>query len=103
MFDERNKSIYVRVTSQEKIRIYRSAKSCGLSLSEYLRKRVLGFEPKPIPPDSFYDFNLKLDDLYALCENRISKETEEKMLVVMDEIQRKFLLPEQKGRDSEVS
>lgn len=55
--NEQTKSIFVRVTLQEKIRIDRSAKSCGLSLSEYLRKRALGYEPKPIPPDSFLLFN----------------------------------------------
>lgn len=100
--NERIKSIFVRVTLQEKIRIDRIAKSCGLSVSEYLRKRALGFEPKPIPPDSFYDFNAKLDDLYVLCENRITSETEERLITVMDEIQRTFIFSEQKGRESEV-
>ena len=99
--NERTKSIFVRVTLQEKIRIDRSAKSCGLSLSEYLRKRAFGYEPKPIPPDSFYDFNSKLDDLYVLCENRISSEIEERLLTVMDEIQRKFILPDRKVIESD--
>ena len=35
---EKNKSIYLRVTPQEKEKIRRLAKKCGLSLSEYLLK-----------------------------------------------------------------
>jgi len=100
---EKIKSIFVRVTPQEKIRIDHSAKSCGLSLSEYLRKRALGFKLKPIPPDSFYDFNSKLDGLYTLCESRISVETEEKLLAMMDEIYLKFILPEKENIKSEVT
>jgi len=91
--NERIKSIFVRVTPQEKIRIDRSAKGCGLTMSEYLRKRALGFEPKPIPPDSIYDFNSKLDDLYAVFENRISGKTEEKLLSLIHDIQNNFILP----------
>ena len=39
---ERNLSINIRVTENEKINICRKAKSAGLSLSEYIRKCALG-------------------------------------------------------------
>lgn len=48
MEDKRNKSIYVRVTQKEKIKINAKANKCGLSLSEYIRQVCLGFEPKEI-------------------------------------------------------
>ena len=39
---ERNLSINIRVTENEKINICRKAKRAGLSLSEYIRKCALG-------------------------------------------------------------
>ena len=32
------------------------ADKCGLSISEYVRKRALGYEPKTVLPDVFFDF-----------------------------------------------
>ncbi len=48
MDETRNKSIYVRVTLKEKIKINAKAKKCGFSLSEYIRQVCLGYEPKEI-------------------------------------------------------
>ncbi len=48
MENKRNKSIYVRVTLKEKIKINAKANKCGLSLSEYIRQVCLGYEPKEI-------------------------------------------------------
>ena len=48
MEETRNKSIYVRVTQKEKIKINTKANKCGLSLSEYIRQVCLGYEPKEI-------------------------------------------------------
>lgn len=48
MEQTRNKSIYVRVTQKEKIKINAKANKCGLSLSEYIRQVCLGYEPKEI-------------------------------------------------------
>ena len=41
------KLINIRVTEKEKVQLDRLAQKCGLSLSEYLRKRGLGYEPGP--------------------------------------------------------
>ena len=48
MEETRNKSIYVRVTQKEKVKITANANKCGLSLSEYIRQVCLGYEPKEI-------------------------------------------------------
>ena len=48
MEETRNKSIYVRVTQREKVKITAKANKCGLSLSEYIRQVCLGYEPKEI-------------------------------------------------------
>ena len=93
---ERANSIYVRVTEKEKIRIKNKADKCGLTISEYLRKRALGYSPKAILPESFYEFSGKLSDLYEQIDKGYSTELEEKILSLIDEIQLKLLTPERK-------
>lgn len=96
---ERANSIYVRVTEKEKIRIKNKADKCGLTLSEYLRKRALGYSPKAHLPESFYEFSGKLGDLYEQIDKGDSTELEEKILSLIDEIQLKLLTPERKEID----
>ncbi len=61
---ERKLQLKFRVTEKEKIRIQSKAKKCGLSVSEYLRKRALGYSPKALMPETFYEFTEKLGVLY---------------------------------------
>ena len=46
----RTVGINVRVTVTEKKKVTMLARKCGLSLSEYLRQRALGYEPGGHPP-----------------------------------------------------
>jgi hypothetical protein len=55
--------IAFRLTEREKKQAAGLAARCGLSLSEYLRQRALGFEPKAIQPDTYSVFCEKLDKL----------------------------------------
>ena len=96
---ERANSIYVRVTEKEKIRIKNKADKCGLTLSEYLRKRALGYSPKALLPESFYEFSGKLGDLYEQIDKGYSTELEERILSLIDEIQLKLLTTERKEID----
>ena len=93
---ERVNSIYVRVTEKEKIRIKNKADKCGLTLSEYIRKRALGYSPKALLPESFYEFSGKLGDLYEQIDKGYSTELEDKVLSLIDDIQLKLLTPERK-------
>ena len=43
------------------------AKKCGLSLSEYLRQRSLGYEPGGYPPTEVFDVLDKLDEIAERC------------------------------------
>lgn len=97
--NERANSIYVRVTEKEKIRIKNKADKCGLTVSEYLRKRALGYSPKALLPESFYEFSGKLSDLYEQINKGCSTELEEKILSLIDEIQLKLLTTERKEVD----
>ena len=97
--NERANSIYVRVTEKEKIRIKNKADKCGLTVSEYLRKRALGYSPKALLPESFYEFSDKLGEIYEQLNKGYSTEVEERILSLIDEIQLKLLTPERKEVD----
>ena len=92
--NERTTAIYVRVTEKEKSRIKQKADKCGLSQSEYLRKRALGYSPKALLPESFYEFSSKLGEVYEQINKEYNTEVEEKLLSMLDEIQLKLLTPE---------
>ena len=51
----RTVGINVRVTVTEKKKVTMLARKCGLSLSEYLRQRALGYEPGGHPPTEVFD------------------------------------------------
>lgn len=46
--------IAVRVTAKEKEKIQSKARTCGLSTTEYVKQRALGYEPRSIPPDTLF-------------------------------------------------
>ena len=96
---ERKVQLKMRATEKEKVRIENKAKKCGLSVSEYLRKRALGYSPKALLPESFYEFSGKLGDLYEQIDKGDSTELEEKILSLIDEIYAKLLSPGRKDGD----
>ena len=52
---KRSVGINVRVSVTEKKKVTMLARKCGLSLSEYLRQRALGYEPGGHPPKEVFD------------------------------------------------
>lgn len=86
--NEKTQSIYVRVTRQEKIKIEQIAAKCGLSISEYLRKRALGFAPQTVQSSAFYDFSKSLGEL---LNQDLSEEFETKALMLFDRMQKQLL------------
>ena len=67
---KRSVGINVRVTVTEKKKVTMLAKKCGLSLSEYLRQRALGYEPGGHPPKEVFDILDKLDEIAENCSAR---------------------------------
>jgi hypothetical protein len=86
---EKSSSIYTRVTPTEKQRIERTAKKCGLSVSEYIRQRCLGYAPRETPPDAYYELCRKLDYIRELGNG-------DAILALLDEMRKELFLP---GRD----
>lgn len=92
--NDKNARIELRVTQPEKNKIARLAESCGLSQSEYVRQRALGYAPRKVLPDVFFQFYQMLCRLCDEVTDKVSPETEHTLLETVDEIQRQLLLPE---------
>ena len=94
LLNDKNARIELRVTQSEKEKIARLAESCGLSQSEYIRQRTLGYAPRTVLPDVFFQFYQMLCRLCDEVADKVTPDTERKLLEVVDEIQRQLLLPE---------
>ena len=88
---ERKAQLKMRATEKEKVRIQNKAKKCGLSVSEYLRKRALGYSPKTLLPETFYEFTEKLGVLYEALGTLNSTELQEQVLQLIDDVYAKLL------------
>ena len=61
------------------------AGKCGLSQTEYIRQRALGYEPKTALPDEFFKLGEKLDKL-------IEKDDSEELRALSEELLREMLV-----------
>ena len=82
--------IAVRVTAKEKEKIQAKARRCGLSTTEYVKQRALGYEPRGIPPDALFVCLEKLGELESKAS---SPELDEEIHIVLKQIAAEFLLP----------
>ena len=86
--------IAFRVTDLEKKRITVLAKKCGLSVSEYVKQRALGYAPQPILPDAIFPLLEKLGQLQDLTA---SPEADAAICARLKEISDTLLLPRKEG------
>lgn len=89
---EKYARIDIRVKPKDKDKIKRLAEKCNLSVSEYVVQRALGYEPRTVLPDVFFDFYNKLCELCNSSD--ITSEAESKLLALIAEIHSELLLPE---------
>lgn len=85
--------IDLRVSPEEKQKIDCIAAKCGLSTSEYLRQRALGFAPRAIPPESFWRF---CEVAGELMEKGITPEVNDALLQIIHDTAEDILIP---GKD----
>jgi hypothetical protein len=76
--------ISLRVTERQREQIRAAAREYGVSPSEYIRQKALGYTPKPALPDAFFVCCERLD---RLCRPPFSKETNEQALALLNEMQ----------------
>ena len=88
--NDNRKLINIRVTEKEKAQLDQLAQKCGLSLSEYLRKRGLGYEPGPFLDDRFYAVYAKLCEISNLP---LQLDTEAVLIAMLNDLQQNLFLP----------
>lgn len=90
---EQKSHIDLRVSPEEKQKIDCIAAKCGLTTSEYLRQRALGFAPRAIPPESFWRF---CEVAGELMEKDISPEVNDALMQLIHDTAEDILIP---GKD----
>ena len=90
MPNKNDPTITFRLDRRDKEKIQSKARKCGLSTTEYVKQRALGYEPRGIPPDALFVCLEKLGEL----ESKInSPELDEEIYAVLKQIAAEFLLP----------
>ena len=87
---EKDMRIAVRMTVKEKEKIQAKARKCGLSTTEYVKQRALGYEPRTVPPDALF---VCLEMLGELADKVSSPELDEEIHTLLKQITAEFLLP----------
>ena len=90
MPNKNNPTVSFRTTKWDKDRIKQLAKKCGLSQTEYIKQRALGYEPRAIPPDALF---LLLEKIGELESKSGSKELNDEIGKLLTEISNELLLP----------
>lgn len=94
--NERRNNVYERYTNRRachgkrKEKIQSKARTCGLSTTEYVKQRALGYEPRSIPPDTLF---LCFEKLGELADKASSPELDKEIGDVLKAITATFLLP----------
>ena len=86
--------IAFRLKAKEKQIITAKAKKCGLSTTEYVKQRALGYEPRAVPPDSLF---LLLEKIGELEDKSTSSELDAKIEKLLTDIANILLLPGKDG------
>lgn len=88
--------LYTRVSPEEMKRIRSLAKKCGLSVSEYVRQRVLGFAPRTAIPESLFEMIRQMENICQEMENEAAMKPLRKLI---NSIRQELILTE---KDREV-
>lgn len=86
----KNCRVELRLSAKEKAKMEDIAQKCGLSLSEYLRKRGLGFAPGPFLDDRVFEAYIKLCQISNLP---LKPETEAALTAIFQEMEKNLFVP----------
>ena len=86
----KNCRVELRLSAKEKAKMEDIAQKCGLSLSEYLRKRGLGFAPGPFLDDRYFEAYIKLCQISNLP---LKPETEAALTAIFQEMEKNLFVP----------
>ena len=86
--------IAFRLNQKEKQIIRAKAKKCGLSTTEYVKQRALGYEPKAVPPNALF---LLLQKIGELEDKSTSAKLDAKIEKLLTDIANTLLMPGKDG------
>ena len=86
--------IAFRLSQKEKQIITAKAKKCGISRTEYVKQRALGYEPRVVPPDALFKLLEKIGDLE---DKSSSEKLNAEIEALLREITNTLLLPGKDG------
>ena len=92
---EKNARLELRLSAKEKEQLELLAKKCGLPVSEYLRKRGLGYDPGPLLDERFYAMYSKLCEISNLP---LQPETEAVLVAILNDLQQNLFLPRKQSK-----
>ena len=92
---EKNSRLELRLSAKEKEQLELLAKKCGLPVSEYLRKRGLGYEPRPLLDERFYAAYSKLCEISNLP---LQPDTEAVLIAILNDLQQNQFLPRKQSK-----
>ncbi len=91
---KKESTITIRLNAKDKEKIKSLAKRCGLSVSQYVKQRALGYEPKGVPPDVLFCLIKKIGAL----ENKTHlPKTDDEIRVLLSNITESLLLPQREA------
>ena len=86
--------IAFRLSKKEKQIITAKAKKCGLSTTEYVKQRALGYEPRAVPPDALF---LLLEKIGELEDKSTAADLNNEIGKLLIDIVNTLLLPGKDG------
>ena len=92
---EKNARLELRLSVKEKEQLEQIARKCGLPVSEYLRKRGLGYEPGPLLDERFYAMYSKLCEISNLP---LQPDTEAVLVAILTDLQQDLFLPRKQSK-----
>ena len=90
MPNKNDPTITFRLDRRDKEKIQSKARKCGLSTTEYVKQRALGYEPRVIPPDALFVCLEKLSELESKTN---SPELDKEINALLKQIAAELLLP----------
>lgn len=91
MPNKNDPTITFRLDRRDKEKIQSKARECGLSTTEYVKQRALGYKPRTVPPDALF---VCLERLGELADKASSPELDTEIRTLLKQITAEFLLPE---------
>lgn len=88
---KKDSTVTIRLSAKDKDKIKSLAKKCGLNVSQYLKQRALGYEPKGIPPDVLFYL---IEKIGTLEQKTHLSETDDEIRNLLSSITETILLPQ---------